>query len=420
MSDEEEGYFQLNESLDCGDELMMTQENISKYESFGWWISGLLVMVIACYGILINFIAIPILLRRRIHTRTVIMPFLCFQIVFDILYLICNVSEAISILYPSNIADKITNPVINQLKNICLFCSIGIKVVLIHDRHTLLPNASSLQERQQHSNQSPIYVIARIMTIIICSILISIPLFYEAKIESVDPLLDLHLHDAFNETIGNITSQPLNGSNILADEWIKMTNGTSTNIKIPKLELLLPTKLRFSYHYMIWYRALLLTVLPLALLSFYVRKVYNSLKAGPVNEALDTVISRSLTTGTVIELSELIGLGEESGNTVIRGSLTTGSANERSGLIGAKEVAGILCMVAVFILCYATRILLLIYEIINLKWIQNNFSLCLVPLVLFYGKSVYDLLLTVNATISIYLFIITQTNHRILNFLQLH
>ena len=418
MTYEEKDFFQLNESPDCGEELTMTEENISRYESFGWWISGLLVMIIACYGILINVIAIPILLRRTIHTRTVIIPFLCFQIVFDILYLICNVSEAISILYPSYIDDKIAETVINQLQNMFLFCSIGMKLVLIHDRHILL-SASSLQELQQHSNQSPIYVMARIMTIIICSILISIPLFYEVKPESVDELFDISW-DEFNETIEITESQSISDRLIPSNKTLEMMNSTLANMETATLELLLPTKLRFSYHYIIWYRALLLTVLPLALLSFYVRKVYHGLKAGSVDEAANTVISRSLTTGTVIELSDLIGVREDADNTVISGSFTTGSVMERSGLIGVKETAGILCMVAIFILCYAPRILLLIYEISNLKWIRNNVPSCLVPLVWFYGKSVYDLLLTANATISTYLFILTQTNHRILNFLQIH
>ena len=418
MTYEEKDFFQLNESPDCGEELTMTEENISRYESFGWWISGLLVMIIACYGILINVIAIPILLRRTIHTRTVIIPFLCFQIVFDILYLICNVSEAISILYPSYIDDKIAETVINQLQNMFLFCSIGMKLVLIHDRHILL-SASSLQELQQHSNQSPIYVTARIMTIIICSILISIPLFYEVKPESVDELFDISW-DEFKETIEITESQSISDRLIPSNKTLEMMNSTLANMETVTLELLLPTKLRFSYHYIIWYRALLLTVLPLALLSFYVRKVYHGLKAGSVDEAANTVISRSLTTGTVIELSDLIGVREDADNTVISGSFTTGSVIERSGLIGVKETAGILCMVAIFILCYAPRILLLIYEISNLKWIRNNVPSCLVPLVWFYGKSVYDLLLTANATISTYLFILTQTNHRILNFLQIH
>ena len=418
MTYEEKDFFQLNESPDCGEELTMTEENISRYESFGWWISGLLVMIIACYGILINVIAIPILLRRTIHTRTVIIPFLCFQIVFDILYLICNVSEAISILYPSYIDDKIAETVINQLQNMFLFCSIGMKLVLIHDRHILL-SASSLQELQQHSNQSPIYVMARIMTIIICSILISIPLFYEVKPESVDELSDISW-DEFNETIEITELQSISDRLIPSNKTLEMMNSTLANMETVTLELLLPTKLRFSYHYIIWYRALLLTVLPLALLSFYVRKVYHGLKAGSVDEAANTVISRSLTTGTVIELSDLIGVREDADNTVISGSFTTGSVIERSGLIGVKETAGILCMVAIFILCYAPRILLLIYEISNLKWIRNNVPSCLVPLVWFYGKSVYDLLLTANATISTYLFILTQTNHRILNFLQIH
>ena len=418
MTYEEKDFFQLNESPDCGEELTMTEENISRYESFSWWLSGLLVMIIACYGILINVIAIPILLRRTIHTRTVIIPFLCFQIVFDILYLICNVSEAISILYPSYIDDKIAETVINQLQNMFLFCSIGMKLVLIHDRHILL-SASSLQELQQHSNQSLIYVMARIMTIIVCSILISIPLFYEVKPESVDELFDISWDD-FNETIEITESQSTSDRLIPSNKTLEMMNSTLANMETVTLELLLPTRLRFSYHYIIWYRALLLTVLPLALLSFYVRKVYHGLKAGSVDEAANTVISRSLTTGTVIELSDLIGVREDADNTVISGSFTTGSVIERSGLIGVKETAGILCMVAIFILCYAPRILLLIYEISNLKWIRNNVPSCLVPLVWFYGKSVYDLLLTANATISTYLFILTQTNHRILNFLQIH
>ena len=418
MTYEEKDFFQLNESPDCGEELTMTEENISRYESFSWWLSGLLVMIIACYGILINVIAIPILLRRTIHTRTVIIPFLCFQIVFDILYLICNVSEAISILYPSYIDDKIAETVINQLQNMFLFCSIGMKLVLIHDRHILL-SASSLQELQQHSYQSPIYVMARIMTIIVCSILISIPLFYEVKPESVDELFDISWDD-FNETIEITESQSTSDRLIPSNKTLEMMNSTLANMETVTLELLLPTRLRFSYHYIIWYRALLLTVLPLALLSFYVRKVYHGLKAGSVDEAANTVISRSLTTGTVIELSDLIGVREDADNTVISGSFTTGSVIERSGLIGVKETAGILCMVAIFILCYAPRILLLIYEISNLKWIRNNVPSCLVPLVWFYGKSVYDLLLTANATISTYLFILTQTNHRILNFLQIH
>ena len=97
-------------------------------------------------------------------------------------------------------------------------------------------------------------------------------------------------------------------------------------------------------------------------------------------------------------------------------SLTTESWIQKNGCQDVGETAGIISMVVLFIICYGTKLILLIYETANIKWIQEHFTSCMVPPTLFYGKSIYDLVISANASISIYLYFFVKANYRRMKF----
>ena len=140
---------------------------------------------------------------------------------------------------------------------------------------------------------------------------------------------------------------------------------------------------------MIWYRIGILTCLPITLLLIYSCKAYRTLKMNVENMHSNTIQIRSLATETIVQAKKSEDM---------------------------EEAAGILSMTFLFILCFTPKLLLLIYEIINLKWIQELSGTCLVPPSLFYGKAAYDLLMTMNASVSIYVYFLIQSNCCILNF----
>ena len=89
-------------------------------------------------------------------------------------------------------------------------------------------------------------------------------------------------------------------------------------------------------------------------------------------------------------------------------ALTIESFVQRHSSHEVEETTGVLSMVLIFTLCYVPRMFLLVYETVNNTWIQENSTTCMVPLALFYGKAIYNLLITLNASISIYVYFLVK------------
>ena len=384
-------YSKLDPIWDCEGNLMPTDENIQEYKSFSWWTSGALALIIASYGIIANSIAVTLLFRRSNVTPNLIKQMLTFQIIFDSSYLLCNIPDAIGVLDPSEAHTKLRATLFYQLKNISLGCSIGTKLVLIHERYssTLL-----LGLPQPYSKNSWIYTIIRVTLVVVCSIIISIPLFYEVKEASFENILEIGINETYYGEV-EISDPKLNKSDYFYDEYASesidaiLDAKSNTSHEPTHFNILLPTELRFSYHYMIWYKLVILTCIPVGLLTFYTMKTYNA-------------VDRKLKNDGIKRHTEIKSLTDE---------LNV----HRNGCQSVEDTAGIIVMVIIFTICYGTKIIVLVYETANIKWIQEHFMSCMVPPMLFYGKSIYDLLISVNASISIYLYFCVKTNYHRIN-----
>ena len=386
-------YSKFDTLWDCENNLIPSEENVEKYKLFSWWTSGIVMLIIACYGIIANSFAVSVLLCRANGIPNVIKQTLTFQILFDCSYLVCNISEAIGVINPSDVHTKIGATVFYQLKNMALCCSIGTKLILVRERYF---SALLLGLPQPYSKNSWIYGTIRIILIIICSIIISIPLFYEVKEESVEILYDIGINETMygGNEISDATSAK--GADFYDEYTLENVNGLvdakmdASLFDSSPLNILLPTELRFSYHYMIWYKVVILTCIPASLVMIYTLKTYRTVKIKLQNQGINM-------------------------DTEVK-SLTTESWVQKNGCQDVGETAGIISMVVLFIICYGTKLILLIYETANIKWIQEHFTSCMVPPTLFYGKSIYDLVISTNASISIYLYFFVKANYRRMNF----
>ena len=386
-------YSTLDAQWDCENDIIPSEENVEKYKLFSWWISGIVKLIIACYGIIANNFAVLVLLCRANGIPNVVKQTLTFQILFDCCYLVCNISEAIGVIDPSDVHTKISATVFYQLKNIALCCSIGTKLILVRERYF---SALWLGLPQPYSKNSWIYTTIRIILIITCSLIISIPLFYEVKEESIEILYDVGINETLYGAIESSDAMSSKGADIYDDYTLENVNGlvdAKTDASLfdsSPLNILLPTQLRFSYHYMIWYKVVILTCIPASLVMIYTFKTYRTVKIKLQNRGINSDIEIK--------------------------SLTTESWVQKNGCQDVGETAGIISMVMLFIICYGTKLILLIYETANIKWIQEHFTSCMVPPILFYGKSIYDLVISTNASISIYLYFFVKANHRKINF----
>ena len=350
-------------------------------------------LIIACYGIIANCFAVQVLLCRANGIPSAIKQTLTFQILFDCTYLVCNFSEAIGVINPSDVHAKISATVFYQLRNISLYCSIGTKLILVRERYI---SSLLMGLPQPYSKNSWIHATIRIILIITCSIIISIPLFYEVKEESVEIFYDVGINETLYDGTGISDTTSAKGADFYDDytlENVKARVDAKMDASLfdsSPLNVLLPTELRFSYHYMIWYKVVILTCIPSSLIMLYTFKTYRTVKIKLQN--------RGISSDTETK------------------SLTTEAWLQKTGRQDLGETAGIICMAMLFIICYGTKSILLIYETANIKWIQEHFTSCMVPPILFYGKSVYDLVISTNASISIYLYIFVKANHRRMDF----
>ena len=89
-------------------------------------------------------------------------------------------------------------------------------------------------------------------------------------------------------------------------------------------------------------------------------------------------------------------------------SLATESYVNRLDSKYFAETIGVIVMCMIFILIGILKSIFLIYEVINIKWIEEHYTVCMVPHVLFYGKTATDLLCIINASVSTYLYFLCK------------
>ena len=331
-----------------------SDEAFETYETFSWWISGFCTILIACYGFIANSASACILLQTASKTSpNVTHKYVLVHAIFDCLFLICALSEGLQIVKTSEVHLVISETLVYQCKYIFLYCSIGIKFVVMHHHY----KEWSSPEPFSHKNWRYIFIQAGI--IVVTSSTLAIPMFFEVQVVEFDHTWDGGL---------NITS--------FEDE-----RDDSFKVSIVR-----PTTLRFNYSYIMGYKCITVTLLPILILIALNYKLYKTL----------------LKHEHAIDISEQIELQS---NFYIKRE----DANE-----GSKETLGITMMTVAFIVCYFPKLALLGYELTNTEWLEEHYDQCLVPSFLFYGKCLHNGMLIINCSMSSCIYLIAKWKHSVI------
>lgn len=380
-------YSEFDLRAECEENLVANEENFLTYSTFSWWTCGLLVLLICCYGILANAIAAQMLIcRPNLATSRVVKVYLLFQVLFDCLYLFCNFCEGIEQLKASNTNTMMDAALVYKVKTIIFYCSIGIRIILIREKY--ISTISEVRLPHSHIKNFLFNPIVYVIMLIVFSLILSIPLFYEMKEVNIEN----HFGDYFNTTLDeNVKEFESDHIKDLYDdnhadntETIPepATGSTSKNFEAT-LTLILPTELRFSYHYIFWYKIIIVTCLPSILIVVYCLKTRKAITIRIKNESLRAV-------------------------EMCLNSLATESYVNRLDSKYFAETIGVIVMCMMFILIGILKSILLVYEVINIQWIEEHYTMCMVPHVLFYGKTAIDLLCIINASVSTYLYFLCK------------
>ena len=245
-------YAEFDMRSECEESLVANEENLVKYNTFSWWTSGLLVLFICCYGIVANAVAAQMLIcRPNLTTSQVVKVYLIFQVLFDSVYLFCSFFDSIEQLKASDTNTKIYAALVFKAKTITFYCSIGIRIILIREKY--ISTISELRLTHSYIKNLLFYSIVNVILIIIFSLILSIPLFYEMNAVSIENAFGVY----FNTTIDEETTK-FEGDRtkeFYDDYFTKNTEripepitGSSSKTSEATLIVILPTELRFSYH----------------------------------------------------------------------------------------------------------------------------------------------------------------------------
>ena len=390
---DKEYYSEFEPSQECEDDLIATEENLRKYESFGWWTSGIMVLMICGYGVVSNAIAAKMLTcRPNLTTSRIIKIFLLFQVLIDSIYLICNFFETFEVLKPADFETKFDSTLLYKFKTMAFYCSIGIRVLLIREKYISTRSEAILPQ----SNAKTILAspTVGITLMIICSLVVSIPLAYEMKEVNIDSPFNVYINTSLNAEGNFIQGDPFidpyeDDPTEVNNTLLEPASSSSIEASTKTISIMVPTDLRFSYHYLIWYKILMVSCLPGIFLVYYCRKTFKALEIQVENHRQQ--------------------------NEICLNSLTTESYVHRVGMNDFGETIGIIVMCMAFAVINIPKIILLIYEMINIKWIEQNFTLCLVPHILFYGKTITDLIVIANASVSIYFYFLCKYKYNFIH-----
>merc|ERR1712212_1435986 len=138
----------------------------------------------------------------------------------------------------------------------------------------------------------------------------------EVKIENP---FNVHLNTSLNEKgysydddqfIDKFNEDLTEETNTLQEPMIASSLKASTKT----LTIMVPTDLRFSYHYLIWYKIIIVACLPGIFLVSYCRKTYVALKIQvEINNKCDEFCLNSLTTESYVNRVDLKHFGETIG-----------------------------------------------------------------------------------------------------------
>ena len=224
----------IQENFTCG-RWNLTQDEYEFQKLHGWWVQGLASVTVGLFGMIVNMMTMVTLAKEEMKQLFFNKLLICLTI-FDILFLINNLYESFR-LHMIGIPDYCTLPghvliVLLPFRRMLMCCSIYMTLVLTIERYLAVAKPISQRNRSIGSSESK-RVLKYISPVILVSLAYCAPLLFAFRIQSF-PLSSYH------NTSGSVL---FHNSTIPED----------SNSEDSTIQCLVPTDMRISKGYILWY-----------------------------------------------------------------------------------------------------------------------------------------------------------------------
>lgn len=162
-----------------------TKEEYELYDTVSWWMEGVIQIVINIIGIIANFVAIPVLLSRKltnVFNRT-----LAILAALDAIFNMCDILESVRMYHGGGCREAhiyLFPYFLYPLQNITMVASIYTTVVVAVERYYAVTSPISAFVDDGHAKWKK--VLAFIAPVLVFSVIFNIPTFFEFRVETIN------------------------------------------------------------------------------------------------------------------------------------------------------------------------------------------------------------------------------------------
>ena len=255
---ENEHSFTIQENFTCG-RWKLTQEEYDFQALHGFWIESLASVIVGIFGLIVNSITVVILSKKPLNQKLFNKLLICLS-VFDILFLANTIYESfrLHMIGESDYCSLEGHVLIVLLpfRKIVMYCSIYMTLVLTLERYLAVARPITHRNRSIGSSDGK-RVLKYISPVILLSVAYSAPLAFAFRIQSF----------------------AINNSQLTANDALSV-NATSaaTVLENSTAYCLVPTDMRISKEYILWYgnvaNFVVTSAIPFLFLAFFNCKIY--------------------------------------------------------------------------------------------------------------------------------------------------
>ena len=301
-----------------------TEDEWETHYQISWWMQGIATPLLACIGLLLNCVAITILISSKKADSLFFNRLLVCLAVFDNLYLLNGISEAIRsyALEPNYFYDFVFIKFLFPFRSMMMFCSMYSTIILAFFRHNAIKHPLSFTVRiRQESSASCMNVMNYIFPLVLASVIFYLPKFFEFDI-IYSPEACLHFSASNNTQVCPYKDYFIN-----------------------------ETLMRRNKRYILWYlnilNHILTIIIPFILLLYFNLGIYKEMK---------TFIRRRPSSRRKIKDKR----SKNTSNTSKSMRLEQPDKNEQSAIIFS--------LILMFLLCHLLRVVLNIQESVYFEW----------------------------------------------------
>ena len=169
----------------------VVESNNADAKEIGWWMDGVVQIIVACMGLAGNSLAVPVLLSKKLSS--IFNKILVFLAVFDNIFIVCSLLEAIRKNFQPihDLHVYLFAYFLYQLQSIAIVASIFTTVVLALERFLAVSKPIEYHNATQGTNPWR-RVMNYIIPVLVFSTIFNIPKFFETKVITAHYKVDEH------------------------------------------------------------------------------------------------------------------------------------------------------------------------------------------------------------------------------------